>query len=330
MIKFNNIKLDSTINIYLPETWHEMIIQDLNVSSFPYEFTYEETIKDNDVNINIFKSNQTKTKYIGLSDNIIKYLLGNEVPDTNVGFSFKEYLPNENTDILITSIKNPNNVVPATLKVIETVTEVETYGQIPFIEFHLLYMNGNGATSLRFYTVREKAEWKFLFSDDTSYMTDYEKMFQDTYVHKKYVMSSCKKLANYLREQGIVEHADALMERAIIHDNSKVTCEDETRALSLIINDKSCLNDANKALSQIKQDALKLHWKHNSHHPEHFKNYADMSKLDIMEMCCDWHARSTQYHTNLMEFLEVRQKERFHFPEYMYMEIKYYCEILLK
>jgi hypothetical protein len=161
-------------------------------------------------------------------------------------------------------------------------------------------------------------------------MSDIEKMYQDTFMHKKYVLGSCRKLANYLKEQGMNNHAEKLMERAITHDDSKITCEDETRALSQIINDKTCLSDANKALSQIKTDAIQLHWKHNSHHPEHFSNYADMEKIDIMEMVCDWHARSVQYKTDLLEFLEVRQRDRFHFPEYMYLEIKHYCEILVR
>lgn len=328
MIKINNLKLDATTTIYLPEAWHEMIMNDIKGNTFPYEFTYIESVKNNDIVINIFKG--AKNKHIGLTNDILRYLFGSEVPDTNIGFSFKEYLPNDKTDILVTNIKNPNNIIPATLIVKESIIEIEEYGKIPSFDFYLDYQYVEDIVSLSYYTTCEKATWKFLFNKDISYMSDCEKTYQDTYVHKKYVMNSCRKLSNYLNEIGMVEHAKMLMERAYIHDNSKVLCADETRALSMIINDKSCLSDANKALSQIKTDAIQLHWKHNSHHPEHYKNYADMSKLDIMEMCCDWHARSVQYGTNLLEFLEIRQKDRFHFPEYMYLEIKYYCEILLR
>ena len=53
-----------------------------------------------------------------------------------------------------------------------------------------------------------------------------------------------------------------------------------------------------------------------------------MSRLDVMEMCCDWHARSVQYETNFLDFVKKRQKDRFHFPIWMFEEIWHYCEIL--
>ena len=37
--------------------------------------------------------------------------------------------------------------------------------------------------------------------------------------------------------------------------------------------------------------ALDHHYKHNRHHPEHFKNKIhDMSLIDVVEMFCDWEA----------------------------------------
>ena len=159
-------------------------------------------------------------------------------------------------------------------------------------------------------------------------MTDYEKMFRDTIIHKSYVVKSCEKLAQYLEKEGAINHAKMLRERAKIHDDSKISCEDELHALSRIINDQTTMHDATKQLSPIKKDAIKLHWKHNSHHPEHFKSPEDMEKIDILEMCCDWHARSCQKGTNFMEYVQTAQKERFKFPEWMYAEILHYCEVL--
>jgi len=98
--------------------------------------------------------------------------------------------------------------------------------------------------------------------------------------------------------------------------------------LSRIINDKTSLKDASKQLTPLKKDAIALHYKHNTHHPEHFKSVLDMSKLDILEMCCDWHARSSQYGTNFLGYVETQQKERFHFPEWMFSEIWHYCQVL--
>lgn len=98
----------------------------------------------------------------------------------------------------------------------------------------------------------------------------------------------------------------------------------------MIINDKSSLRDANTPLSQLKKDSIKLHWKHNTHHPEHFESCIDMSKLNIMEMVCDWYARSLQYNSNFLEYIKIQQDTRFHFPEWMFAEIWHYCKVLAK
>lgn len=160
-------------------------------------------------------------------------------------------------------------------------------------------------------------------------MTDVEKMYQDTFIHKDYVLKVCNIFANYLEQEGFIDDANDLRNRAIIHDNSKILNKDEFRALTGIINDKSCLKDSSSKLSSFKQDAIELHWKHNEHHPEHFENIEDMPRLARIEMVCDWAARSIQYKTNLLEFLEKRQEERFHFPSLMYEELVHYCKIIL-
>lgn len=160
-------------------------------------------------------------------------------------------------------------------------------------------------------------------------MTDVEKMYQDTFIHKELVLLVCNKFATYLDKNELEEDAKSLRERAIIHDNSKILNPSEFQALTGIINDKSCLKDASSKLSSFKQDAIELHWKHNSHHPEYFDNVEDMTRLDRIEMVCDWCARAIQYNTNLLEFVEKRQSDRFHFPELMFDEIYHYCKIIL-
>ena len=78
----------------------------------------------------------------------------------------------------------------------------------------------------------------------------------------------------------------------------------------------------------MKKDAIALHYKHNAHHPEHFESVLDMEKIDILEMCCDWHARSTQYKTDFLDYVKTAQETRFHFPDWMFQEIWHYCEVL--
>ena len=152
---------------------------------------------------------------------------------------------------------------------------------------------------------------------------------KDTLIHKELFTRSCRKMVMHLYDLGRDEDALKLARRCIIHDNSKLE-NDEIGMFSKIPTDDIECNQPHGELCDDDKKLIALHWSRNSHHPEFFDDYHQMEEIDIIEMCCDWHARSTQYNTNLLEFLEVRQKERFHFPEYMYLEIKYYCEILLK
>ena len=333
MLKISDNQIKIGICIILPNEWHEKILTFGKMTNCPYEFIIEEEIRDKKSKEKYYlckpdkKENNMDFK-IALSEYAVKYLYSQEVPDLNIGLSFKEYLPSEDTTILVTNVRNPNQVVPGVFRIETSLVEIHEKSLI-CLNFQIKYINGSAFTSVRYYCDgSKKSTWKFLFNEDISYMTDYEKMFRDTLIHKSYIMKSCKRLADYMENNGAVEHAKMLMERAKIHDDSKISCEDELNALSRIINDKSTLVDSSKQLSPIKQDAIKLHWEHNTHHPEHFKTPMDMSKLDIMEMCCDWHARSTQYNTDFLKFVEERQKDRFHFPDWMFAEIWHYCKVL--
>lgn len=330
MLKLNVTPIKEGLRFNLPESWHDKLISFGKISNCPYEFLIVETYKDSSSKETYYicEGEKNKKVRIAIAEYVIKYLFAQEVPDSNIGFSFKEYLPIEDSKLLITNVRNPSEVVPGVLKLIVGSIEIDTKSVIS-VTFKIEYLNGMGLTSIRYYTDgSKKSTWKFLLHEDESYMTDYEKTFRDTVIHKSYVEKSADKLCRYLEKEGAFEHSKLLKERAKIHDNSKISCVDELYALSRIIDDKSSLKDANQQLSPLKKDAIKLHWKHNSHHPEHFTSVIDMTKLDIMEMCCDWHARSTQYHSNLLEFVKIQQENRFHFPDWMFAEILHYCEVL--
>lgn len=150
---------------------------------------------------------------------------------------------------------------------------------------------------------------------------------QDTLTHKKLVIDSGYKMCNYLFKKNKDKLAFELLNRIIVHDNSKFT-HDELYGLASIRNRKALMNP-DVLLSKEQQKIVEIHWKNNRHHPEYFKNIEDMTDVDIMEMCCDWHARSIQYGTDLMEFVNIRQENRFHFPEHIFKKILKYCSILL-
>lgn len=327
-------KVKKGTRISLPQEWQDKIINYCDGNICPNEFEVEIIVNDKKIKETYYvcKSvkKSVKNNRIVLTENIIKYLLSEEVEDSNVGLSFKEYLPNENSKILITYVRNPSEVIPGIFEV--KVCSTAMYGKsYATLDFNVNFLNGKGFTSIRYFLdENRKSTWKLMLNKDQSYMTDYEKMFCDTFEHKGYVIQSCEKLARYLESEGATEHAKLLRLRAKVHDDSKITYEDEMHALASIINDKEGLKNSSTQLSQTQKDALMLHWKHNTHHPEHFKTPIDMSKLDIMEMCCDWHARSMQYGTDLLEFVKKRQEDRFKFPEWMFAEIWHYCEILAK
>lgn len=154
------------------------------------------------------------------------------------------------------------------------------------------------------------------------------KQIHDTMVHKQFVLKSCFLMAEHLYNEGQKDLALSLMQRAANHDNSKFNKE-ELYNLALINDNNMSFINPNSKLDKENEKLIELHWKNNSHHPEHFENYDDMSELDIIEMVCDWHARSSEFGTDLMEFFETRQKNRFHFSDEQYNKIKNYCQIII-
>lgn len=63
------------------------------------------------------------------------------------------------------------------------------------------------------------------------------------------------------------------------------------------------------------ENALKHHYAHNRHHPEHWKRgIRDMNLLDLIEMFCDWKAASERHNDgNLRKSIEINGA-RFNFP----------------
>lgn len=265
-------------------------------------------------------SDSKNKKRIYLSNLVANYLCGTIIENSNKNVRFCDFLPNENDKILILNLEE-NYIIPARFMLSVRFCELTNIYYVDVIFENLL---NDEFISLDF----NLYSWKSM-SVDEKYLNDTEKMYKDTFIHKEYVLDVCNKFATYLKANGFYHEACELKKRAIIHDNSKITNHDEFLALTSIVSDKSCLEKASVPLSTLKQNSIKLHWRNNTHHPEHFENYEDMSKLDRMEMVCDWMARSLQYKTDLLEFVKTRQEDRFHFPEAMFEEVYNYCKILV-
>ncbi|MBR3163091.1 MAG: hypothetical protein IKF17_03210 [Clostridia bacterium] len=153
-------------------------------------------------------------------------------------------------------------------------------------------------------------------------------ILMDTMLHKDLVLASCWKMANYYIRSGEIDKAIEIIKRGWLHDNSKFG-EDELTALAEIDDNRMSMRDASKSLPPEMKAFLKIHYEHNTHHPEHWDDVAQMPEMDVVEMCCDWHARSVQYGTNLIEFVNTRQANRFNFPQKMFEKILEICNILV-
>ena len=150
---------------------------------------------------------------------------------------------------------------------------------------------------------------------------------EDFIEHKKCILESASILIEYLLKNGKDDLAFELLKRISIHDNSKLE-DDEFSLFCKIPLKKDSFTTSTCDIDESLKNSIELHWKNNRHHPEHFKNVNDMNEVDILEMCCDWHARSIQYHTDFLSFVKIRQENRFHFPKDMFDKIWKYCLIL--
>lgn len=149
----------------------------------------------------------------------------------------------------------------------------------------------------------------------------------ETLIHKQYVLESARILSRYLIEHDNVEMALELVKRCSSHDVSKFSVE-EMESLTKISGFDNFINP-NSKLNEEEKKAISIHWKNNSHHPEHYADVSEMTDLDIMEMACDCYARSMEYGTDLINFIEIRQNERFKLPLSIYEKYKKYCLILI-
>lgn len=156
------------------------------------------------------------------------------------------------------------------------------------------------------------------------------KEMNDTLMHRACVMRSGMYLARYLIHKNRSVDAIRLIGRCQIHDISKIQNTEEFMSLASIVDDIEQMSDIEHVPTPEQVEAKKLHWKNNSHHPEYYESSNDMSELDLLEMACDCHARSRQYGTDLLKYIDTQQKIRFHFDQDHFRKLKVYCAALVE
>lgn len=155
------------------------------------------------------------------------------------------------------------------------------------------------------------------------------KEIHDTLIHRACVMRSGQYLASYLMKTNRSVDAIRLLGRCSVHDISKLQNTEEFMALASIIDEINNLKNVNYVQTPEQIEVKKLHWQNNSHHPEYYESSNDMSDLDLLEMACDCHARSKQYHTDLISYIKAQQNIRFHFDQDHLKKLLEYCEVLV-
>lgn len=103
----------------------------------------------------------------------------------------------------------------------------------------------------------------------------------DTLEHIKYV------------NKHLIFFAQALLSRAIVHDNSKLESPEKEEFDRLTPKLKELTYGSPEYKESLKElgTALEHHYENNSHHPEHYPNGIEgMDLLDLVEMYCDWKA----------------------------------------
>lgn len=118
-------------------------------------------------------------------------------------------------------------------------------------------------------------------------------------------LSDQERLTNYetlthiLRVQHFLHQAVAeLLRRAEGHDASKLTPPELPVFVEYTPKLKQCKygSETYQRYLQEMRSALAHHYAVNRHHPEHFPHgVADMTLIDLLEMCCDWMAAAERH-----------------------------------
>jgi hypothetical protein len=134
--------------------------------------------------------------------------------------------------------------------------------------------------------------------------------------HLEGVLAHKALVAAYMQEV-----AQALIARAVVHDNSKFSPEESAifEEMTPILKTLTYGSDEYKAALARLGPALQHHYAVNSHHPEHFPDGINgMSLLDLIEMVCDWIAATQRVKDGDIRTSLPINKARFQIDDQLY------------
>jgi len=157
-------------------------------------------------------------------------------------------------------------------------------------------------------------------SDDSYSIVEQERM-KSVIRHISHVQQSCSLLGERLILQGEVGMGRKLIANGFIHDNSKFYG----------IEWKHLHDDVKVESPELFASALQQHVLTNRHHPEYWDGIENMPRLFLAEMICDWHARSSEFGTDLRGFIKevATKKFKFTLQGKVYKDLKYFVDSLL-
>lgn len=135
--------------------------------------------------------------------------------------------------------------------------------------------------------------------------------------HIHHVQQDCLLLGQKLHEKKEYELSRKLIANGQVHDNSKF----------FGIEWEFLFSDVPEEIAI----AVKQHNQTNLHHPEAWGKIQDMPPLYIAEMVCDWRARSSEFGSSLMEWVEKEARKRYKFTkrDRCYEDITGFVNLLL-
>lgn len=148
-------------------------------------------------------------------------------------------------------------------------------------------------------------------------MNDLEKIEAITQ-HVENVRTNTTLLGTRLIKNGEVDLGRQLIANGFIHDYSKF--------FGIEWDHLHRSNEDKDSLSL----AIAQHNRTNQHHPEHWGSIHQMPRLYIAEMVCDWKARSNEFGSSLLEWINGEAAKRYAFSQRdpVYKEIMYFFSIL--
>lgn len=116
-------------------------------------------------------------------------------------------------------------------------------------------------------------------------MCEHDPVYKELKTHRYYIRRLMTKVI------------DELTYRMESHDLSKLTPE-EKPFFEIASQEGNKINDPKERAALIEKikPGLLHHYRHNSHHPEHYEDLVKgMNLLDLIEMLCDWLAVNYKY-----------------------------------